>query len=698
MTPNKEQAYAIQKIKGQAVLIACPGSGKTTTLLKRISYMTEHGVNPENILMVTFTKAAADEMRKRFKRDYPEVSGVTFSTIHAFCFAVLRKFAGDNERKNLVNPVDVTTFFVDMLKRENSGIIDRGEFINVLKTDISVVKNSMMEPDEYEPKCGDADLFVKLYTEYEEWKNMTNQIDYDDMLLMAYDLMQNDETCITWLQNRYKYIQVDEYQDINQLQKCIIYLLAGKNGNIMVVGDDDQSIYGFRGASPQIMLNFKKDYPDAEEIRMSTNYRSGMQIIKTADRLIKNNKIRFQKEFLSKKPEDGEIIPLATRAPETSYLEMIKKIQTKHEAGIPLEEMAVLYRINTQATAISDYFLKAGIDFTSNEVIQSKYDHWIFRDVECYRKVASGNFSKAEFNLILNHPNRFLYGKAFYRAEMSMKGLMTAAQTLAGWKRDNAYENICSLYYILEKFKVCSPYESLKALEDHGKYKDFLKEYNSKRKLEENELTQIWDLILQEAKEYPTWEQWEVHIAENRYMLKEKIKTKTGVMLSTMHRSKGLEWSCVHIADCVDGRIPSGKAESDKDIEEERRLFYVAITRAKKNLYLYTYGPKNKRSPFLKELGVPVQENYDGESGGTRRYHGSSRTEKIAGNTTKYYETDSDEEYTPQRIYRIGESICHTKYGSGIILDVTRRSLKVQFAYGVKTLDIQTCEKNRTLI
>ena len=241
MEKNIAQEEVIRTVEGQLIVIACPGSGKTTTLVRRIHHMTtECQIDSGNILMITFTSAAAKEMKERYQKMYGK-DEVTFCTIHALCLAILRKFRSFTNDSILS---DARGFFYDAL-RGNKKI-----------------------------NAGDKEEFEELYQKYEEYKEQCNLIDFDDMLLQAYDCMKHDTGCLTWLREKYQYIQVDEYQDTNFLQRDIVYLLAGENGNLSVVGDDDQSIYGFRGARPEVMLKFQEQYPDAKLIRMNTNYRS----------------------------------------------------------------------------------------------------------------------------------------------------------------------------------------------------------------------------------------------------------------------------------------------------------------------------------------------------------------------------------------------------------------------------------------
>lgn len=340
---NEEQQKAIETIKGQLILVACPGSGKTTTLLGRIHEMIQQGVPAENILMVTFTTAAAGEMKQRFWKKYAEDGMVTFCTIHSFCLATLKKFAHFDAECVLATG-DIYEFFFQQLVRHKE-IVDKVEYIKALLLDIAVCKNSMCPLAQFEPNCGEKELFDELFKAYENWKDALGKIDYDDMLLKAYELMKNDKTCLEWLQERYQYIQIDEFQDTNYLQRDILYLLAGENGNIAVVGDDDQSIYGFRGAKPEIMLKFAEHYPNAVSLHLSTNYRSDRKIIECASNLIHHNKERFDKEFLASHEEEGIVHHQTYNDIDAEQRGLVKMILEKKMSMEEYRNTSILWRV-----------------------------------------------------------------------------------------------------------------------------------------------------------------------------------------------------------------------------------------------------------------------------------------------------------------------------------------------------------------
>jgi len=605
MEKNIAQEEVIHTVEGQLIVIACPGSGKTTTLVRRIHHMTvDCQIDSGNILMITFTSAAAKEMKERYQKMYGK-DNVTFCTIHALCLAILRKFRSFTNDSILS---DARVFFYDALrgnKKINAG--DKEEFIKALQTDISVLKNSGFSIEEFSPTCcEDKILFEELYQKYEDYKDQCNLIDFDDMLLQAYDCMKHDTGCLTWLREKYRYIQVDEYQDTNFLQRDIVYLLAGDNGNLTVVGDDDQSIYGFRGARPEVMLKFQEQYPDAKLIRMDTNYRSCKSIISTADALIKNNQQRFKKQFLAFHQENGTVEKIRKRTRQHEVLAVVSKIKELIETGTDPSEIAVLFRRNQQSETVANLLLGQKIPFVSAEKIPSRYQHWMFEDIKSYQRLAKGeNWTKKDLVRVLNHPQRFLSDYEYIRAgldEKKMRSIAFTTNTVA-WKRSKALDNVVDFFHLLQKLKATNPEEFLLYLRLYGRYVEYLKEYADFRNVDLQELLDIWKSYMEDAKKYNDWTEWGQYILKYNKALEAAQKNKSGIVLSTMHCSKGLEWKYVFIIDCVDEICPYIKAKDTAAIEEERRLFYVAMTRAKEHLYLYSYeennGKRVKLSPFL---------------------------------------------------------------------------------------------------
>ena len=606
MLENKAQEEAIHTVNKQVLVIACPGSGKTTTLLRRIHYMvTEAGISAAQILMITFTKAAADEMNKRYVSMYGDNPGVTFATIHSLCFSIVKKYGKKNV--SVLSDIEIYNYFNYRVKYLDQ-INDKDNFVADVILDISVMKNNMISLSDYEPACTDnKELFASLYTGYEKYKEKESKVDFDDMLVMAKDILDNEPEVLLYLKNRYSYIQVDEYQDTNYIQRDIIYKLAGKEGNLAVVGDDDQSIYMFRGARPEIMLNFSKDYPECKVIHMSTNYRSLKEIIKTADHVVKHNSQRFAKDFYGAREEKGKVF-FRNYLNNTSQLGgVLHKVRELLEQGVKPEQIAILYRTNKESMPFAEYFMREKIPFQCNERLKSKYHHWIFQDIQAYWKLSRGKKDKISFQRILNHPNRYFYGKAFHSVDPNLSSLKQAVWEQKGgvhWQLQKGLENAETLF---QHFKILNTFSKPEVFMNYlykaTGYNDYLKEYAKLRKLDVKELTVVWNNLLDEAKLYGSWDAWGRYIVAYNRQLQQANKSKDGITLSTMHRAKGLEWDYVFIINCVDGTIPHSNPMTPEEIEEERRLFYVAMTRAKDFLYLSAYKEDGKdiSSPFIEE-------------------------------------------------------------------------------------------------
>ena len=285
---NQEQEAVINCIDGPVIVIACPGAGKTTTLLERIHHMTEKGISEENILMVTFTKNAAKEMKTRYIEKYNADCKVTFKTLHALCFSLL-KYTNKYKASDILSEDEARDFVYEQLAKGKNYIEDSYDLIKSILAEISCIKNNYIDIYNYEALSCDTDIFLSIFNNYESMLKDTGRIDYDNMLIEAEAILRSDQKLLLLFQNKFQYIQCDEYQDTNTVQKNILYLLAGEKKNLCVVGDDDQSIYMFRGAEPKIMFDFQKDFPECKTFYISTNYRSGQNIVDIAGNVIKYN-------------------------------------------------------------------------------------------------------------------------------------------------------------------------------------------------------------------------------------------------------------------------------------------------------------------------------------------------------------------------------------------------------------------------
>lgn len=592
---NEEQERAIAHIYGPSILISCPGSGKTTTLLRRIHKMIETGINPSKILMLTFTKAAADEMGKKYFKKYGQNCGITFCTIHALCLRILYNYArlsGDSIVKE-----SEARFYLMNVARKYKEINDVKKTVNSFFTQYSAAKNNKISLNDVKPEDLSSKTFLELAEKYEQWKKQSGKIDFDDMLLDAYALLCNDKQVCNILQNMWDFIQVDEYQDTNMLQKDIIYKLSEKHRNLCVAGDDDQSIYRFRGACPDIMLNFPKDFPEAKIFRISKNYRSLPIIIENAGNLIQSNSKRFAKEFQCSREGQGRfrVLGVENRKLQGDYA--VKEIKC---SKCSYSEIAILYRNNSQAELIANSLFKNGIPYFSMEQIPDSYDSWIWADIMAYYRVVYGNYQKEDIEKVVNHPNRYLGPVLREASDFTEKAMLIAANSEeVEWKRRKKQEQIHRLFSDLSKMSKLSLSDFLEYLLVHVGYKVYLMQYAKAMNQDFLEIKQILDIFVEDSKKFGTMQEWQQYIYKRKIAL--QTQEKNGVCLSTMHRSKGLEWEKVIIIDCNEKKIPFEKNGKIYDLEEERRLFYVAITRAKNDLTIL-YFRMQSRSRFIKEM------------------------------------------------------------------------------------------------
>ena len=591
MDKNIEQENAIAAIRGPVILVSCPGSGKTTTLLRRIDNIIKNGTDPSKILMVTFTKAAAKEMEDKFKRIYG-VSGPCFSTIHALCLRILLSYAGyaagDILREADSNYVLCRSLFHD------PDVNDPARAVQVFMTQYSAARNSRKALGMVEPEGLTKKTFLALAKRYEEYKKQEGKIDFDDMLLITLNLLKRDPLIRESVQDKWEYIQVDEYQDTNLLQRDIIYILAGKHKNLCVAGDDDQSIYGFRGADPGVMLSFARDFPEAGIFKINTNYRSFPGIISSASRLISCNTERFAKDFKAYRNGESSIKIFCAKTRDGEMQELARRIKTEDPS-----KCAVLYRNNSQAEAAAEAFMQAGIPYKSNEAVPDSYAGWIWQDIMAYDTLRNTWDIKA-LSRVIDKPSRFL-GEVFYKAQdKSYDGLMACASSLYdGWRRDKTLNSLMRLKNNLHIMKGMENKDFLGFLLHETGYLKFLEDHFSKIRQEGGHEQSI-QLFARHAAMFGDMDSWKAYIARRSMRLGKK--DPDGVVLTTMHKAKGLEWDNVFIIDCNEGITPSEKVCAGPGLEEERRLFYVAVTRARENLTMMYVEGKKPRTRFISEM------------------------------------------------------------------------------------------------
>lgn len=620
MKENSAQNRAISHDKGPMMLLAGPGSGKTTTITKRVvNLIQEKKVTPSSILVVTFTKAAAREMKERFLRLCKEKNvnapyeQVTFGTFHGVYYSIL-KYAYHLSVQNILSEERKYDILKEIVYRQKLTIEDEKEFFQGLVQEISMVKNGRIPLEHYySVNCPD-DTFRIIYQEYVKRCKTSKLLDFDDILLYTYELLTNRNDILRGWQKRFTYILVDEFQDINQLQYDVVKLLAKPEDNLFIVGDDDQSIYAFRGAKPEIMLHFPEDYPDAKTELLACNYRSASTIVELSQKVISKNLRRYKKELFADKMGGKPVTIQVFEDGKQEELYVKSQVKELLKKGIPYEEMAVLYRTNSGARFLVETLMQYQIPFCMRDTLPNLYEHWIARDVISYIRIAMGERSRREFLRIMNRPNRYFSRDALDDAQVSFEGLRWFYE-----EKDWMCDRIDKLEEDLNTLKRMTPYGAINYIRYGIGYEEYLKEYAQYRKIKTEELFEVMEELALSAKGFKSFSDWFVHIEEYTQQLKEQAKKqvseKKGITISTLHSIKGLEFDAVFLMDVNEGSLPYHKAVTESSIEEERRLFYVGITRARKFLWiLYAKNRHEKElevSRFLTESGLVLKEEKD---------------------------------------------------------------------------------------
>ncbi len=617
MKENSAQNRAISHDKGPMMLLAGPGSGKTTTITKRVvNLIQEKKVTPSSILVVTFTKAAAREMKERFLRLCKEKNvnapyeQVTFGTFHGVYYTIL-KYAYHLNAQNILSEERKYDILKEIVYRQKLTIEDEKEFFQGLVQEISMVKNGRIPLEHYySANCPD-DTFRAIYQAYVKRCKASKLLDFDDILLYTYELLTNRNDILRGWQKRFSYILVDEFQDINQLQYDVVKLLAKPEDNLFIVGDDDQSIYAFRGAKPEIMLHFPEDYPDAKTELLACNYRSASTIVELSQKVISENSRRYKKELFADKMGGKPVTIQVFEDGKQEELYVKSQVKELLKKGIPYEEMAVLYRTNSGARFLVETLMQYQIPFCMRDTLPNLYEHWIAQDVISYIRIAMGERSRREFLRIMNRPNRYFSRDALDDAQVSFEGLRWFYE-----EKDWMCDRIDKLEEDLNTLKRMTPYGAINYIRYGIGYEEYLKEYAGYRKIKSEELFEVMEELASSAKNFKSFSEWFVHIEEYTQQLKEQAKKqvseKKGITISTLHSIKGLEFDAVFLMDVNEGSLPYHKAVTESSIEEERRLFYVGITRARKFLWiLYAKNRHEKElevSRFLTESGLVLEE------------------------------------------------------------------------------------------
>ena len=611
---NTAQQKAVCHETGPMLVLAGPGSGKTTVLLCRISRLLERGLaKPQEILALTFSKAAAEEMKSRFE-NLNGASGVSFGTFHSIFFRILRSRYGWNVEQ-IFQEEERRSILRNSIEAEKWDIPDLEEYISQFFSQLSLMNSELEQPNRFTPVGMPVEEFRKLYRAYEGYKERHEKLDFDDMLTQCYQLLREDAAAREYWQRKYKFILVDEFQDVNQAQFACLQILAEKHQNLFVVGDDDQSIYAFRGARPDFLLHFPALYPAAKKVTLNTNYRSTERIVNLAERVIGNNEVRFVKNMKGIGEAGDKVTFFLAEDAAKEAAHIAEKIGRLLDEGVPLTEIAVIYRTNLQGGAFARELYKRGIPYDLRDNSGNVYEHWVAKDLLAYLLLAENEESDSALRRILNKPKRYIGKDLLAEAEAMPYTLLRSffvCPSLKGWQE----ENLENLRIDLNQIRKRTPYDALKYIRKVIGYDEYLEEFAAYRRTSAQVLQEIADEIMETAKDCADVRSFREQLERLSLQMKEQSRKKgqkrNGVALMTMHGAKGLEFRAVFLPSLVEGIVPHEKGMDT--VAEERRLFYVAMTRASEKLclsaILQRYEKERKPSRFLAEMGLDAEKAF----------------------------------------------------------------------------------------
>lgn len=625
MVFSKEQKSAIHFKDGPALVLAGPGSGKTTVIVNRIiGLIKEHSISPSSILVITFTKAAAKSMRQRFLSLTGEsYVSVTFGTFHAVFFSMLRH--AYNYSAGSIIKADIQYNYIrNAAMGFELEYPDENEMVTGIISEISRVKSNRLCIDTYEAVSCPAATFRLIYKKYENMLISRRMIDYDDMIIMCYELLSKRADYRKAWQDKYKYILVDEFQDINKAQYDTIKLIAGKQANLFVVGDDDQSIYAFRGSKPDIMLGLSTEYRDIVQMYLNTNYRCSSEIVAGARSLIEYNKVRFAKDIRSCGMCSGRIKVCKMADIEEEALYLSKEVRELIADGIKPEEIAVISRTNIISNIYYTRLNSDGVACRTLTAVHNIYDSWLMQDIAAYMRLSQGMYDKENAVRIINKPSRYIK-RALITQPFNFEHLRKCYDGDEG-----LIKIINDMQFDIKMLSHMSPYAAVNYILKGIGYEDYINEEIIRKRLNKEEVYAKLTEIKTLSRKYMDIKQWLKYIDEQAEKTEQENKSDKrqgnqknsdekdsagAVNIYTMHSCKGLEFKAVFIMDVCEGIIPYNKAVLDNEIEEERRLMYVAMTRAKEKLYLVypikRYGHDTAASRFISEIDKAYIESFD---------------------------------------------------------------------------------------
>ncbi len=608
---TSQQVDAIKHFEGPALILAVPGSGKTTVLLNRIlNLIKNHNIDSSEIISITFSKSQGIDMEKRFLAQNPEFRGkITFKTIHAFCYEIVRNYMKlKNIKKTLIegnNEFNRILILKRVYYQKNYKKLSDEE-INDFFSIYDYTKNKMYDFEGYLRKnhfISNRSLMLKLYNLYDEIKIQNNFMDFNDLLILANEYISTDKKLLKALKNRYKFFQIDEGQDTSTLQFEIIRKIVFPENNVFIVADDDQSIYSFRGASPENLLNFKNIYPNSKIFFMDKNFRSTKNIIKISNKIIQGNKIRYEKYSKHTTEENSQIMLFKVKNSTIQARELVKRISEIN----PNETIGVLYRNNISSLYIADILKNNDIDFFVKENKFDFYSNRILNDVKNILLFSEDTTDLEVFKRIYFKLNAYIKKDFITKLEYKPYNQCVLESLLDLDELNDFYLNkFTSLRNDFKRLKRMKMEDKIDCILYELGYGDYLDNFNEFSNLNYN---LIFDLIKYLSKDLKTFDEFIEKLDNLKELLKNASSSKSNISISTIHSSKGLEYDNVFIIDLIDGEFPQKSilnSFDEKLLEEERRLFYVAMTRARKRLFLYTIKERNnlpvEPSIFYNEL------------------------------------------------------------------------------------------------
>lgn len=722
---NDKQREAASQIDGSILILAGAGSGKTRTITYRIAHMIENvGISPYSILAVTFTNKAAKEMRERVEELVGDVAkACTISTFHSFGMRLLRMYGkevGYNSNFTIYDTDDQKRIVKAILKGQNLSINGVKLTERDLVSMISKIKEQIKTLDEYSVM---NKQIVEVYDKYNRALLESNAMDFSDILLNTYKLLQKSEI-LEKVQNKYKYIMIDEYQDTNNLQYKIIDLIARKSSNLCVVGDENQSIYGFRGANILNILNFENNYNNAKIIKLEENYRSTTTILDAANELIKNNKSSKDKKLWTQNGKGDLIKVLACDNARDEVSRIIEIIKENHQNGIAYRDMTILYRTNAQSRLFEEGFLRYNIPHKVFGGV-SFYSRAEIKDIIAYLSIIINPQDELNLQRIINVPKRKVGEKGIEKIiTYARENNLNLLEALSHIKEISGLtvvgkEKILEMYDIIKELKDLSYTETasyiVQTLIDKIKYIDYIKENYSDAETRIENIDEFKNSILE-------LENVVGELRLNEYLENVSLISATDdleeksdyVKLMTIHNSKGLEFPIVFLVGFENEIFPGSRAMfEEKEMEEERRLCYVALTRAEKKLYLshatirFVYGQDRLSTPsvFLKEipeklLDIDVKKERlyfaDDYSDEIKAYENNRKFEKKkteinTKNTIKI--PDNTKEVLDTLGFKVGDKVKHKKFGLGVIKNIDAKKIYIQYVDGTKEMAIILADK-----